>query len=140
MNKTIEEKQKFIQLRAQGLSFESIAKELSVSKPTLIKWNAELYGEVQEAQFYEQENLLENYKLMRKQRFEFYCKLLSAALAELESRAAAGKLQEVPTEKLLIMAEQLEKRIQQETKQELVSVIVEKEGFYLGDKKFLEAG
>ena len=140
MNKTIEEKQKFIQLRAQGLSFESIAKELSVSKPTLIKWNAELYGEVQEAQFYEQENLLENYKLMRKQRFEFYCKLLSAALAELESRAAAGKLQEVPTEKLLIMAEQLEKRVQQETKQELVSVIVEKEGFYLGDKKFLEAG
>ena len=140
MNKTIEEKQKFIQLRAQGLSFESIAKELSVSKPTLIKWNAELYGEVQEAQFYEQENLLENYKLMRKQRFEFYCKLLSAALAELESRAAAGKLQRVTTEKLLSMVEQLEKRVQQDTQQELVSVIVEKEGFYLGDKKFLEAG
>ena len=140
MNKTIEEKQKFIQLRAQGLSFESIAKELSVSKPTLIKWNAELYGEVQEAQFYEQENLLENYKLMRKQRFELYCKLLSAALAELESRAAAGKLQEVPTEKLLSMAEQLEKRVQQDTQRELVAVIVENQGFYLGDKKFLEAG
>jgi len=140
MNKTIEEKQKFIQLRAQGLSFESIAKELSVSKPTLIKWNAELYGEVQEAQFYEQENLLENYKLMRKQRFELYCKLLSSALAELESRAAAGKLQEVPTEKLLSMAEQLEKRVQQETQQELVSVTLGIGDFKIGTEKFLEAG
>ncbi len=138
--KSVEEKQKFVELRAKGLSFERIAQELSVSKPTLIKWNAELYHEVQEAQFYEQESLLENYKLMRKQRFELYCKLLSAALAELESRAAAGKLQEVPTEKLLSMAEQLEKRVQQDTQRELVAVIVENQGFYLGDKKFLEAG
>jgi len=138
--KSAEEKQKFVELRAQGLSFEKIAQELSVSKPTLIKWNAELYHEVQEAQFYEQESLLENYKLMRKQRFELYCKLLSAALAELESRAAAGKLQEVPTAKLLSMAEQLEKRVQQDTQRELVAVIVENQGFYLGDKKFLEAG
>ena len=138
--KSVEEKQKFVELRAKGLSFERIAEEIKVSKPTLIKWNAELYGEVQEAQFYEQENLLENYKLMRKQRFEFYCKLLSAALAELESRAAAGKLQEVPTEKLLNMAEQLEKRIQQETKQELVSVTLGLGDFKIGTEKFLEAG
>ena len=89
--KTVEDKQRFVELRAKGLSFERIAEELKVSKPTLIKWSEELFHEVQEAQFYELENLLENYKLMRKQRFELYCKLLSSALAELESRAAAGK-------------------------------------------------
>ena len=138
--KSIEEKQGFVELRAQGLSFERIAEELKVSKPTLIKWSEELFHEVQEAEFYELENLLENYKLMRKQRFENYCKLLSSALAELESRAAAGKLQEVPTEKLLIMAEQLEKRIQQETKQELVSVTLGLGDFKIGTEKFLEAG
>ena len=137
--KTIEEKQRFVELRGRGLSFEKIAEELSVSKPTLIKWNEELFHEVQEAQFYELENLLENYKLMRKQRFEFYCKLLSSSLAELESRAAAGKLQEVPTEKLLSMVEQLEKRVQQETKQELVSVNVIGD-FSFGTDMFLEAG
>ena len=137
--KSIEEKQRFVELRAKGLSFERIAEELKVSKPTLIKWSEELFHEVQEAQFYELENLLENYKLMRKQRFELYCKLLSSALTELESRAAAGKLQKVPTEKLLNMVEQLEKRVQQETQQEMVPVIV-KEGFYLGEKRFLEAG
>ncbi len=137
--KTVEDKQRFVELRGRGLSFEKIAEELSVSKPTLIKWNEELFHEVQEAQFYELENLLENYKLMRKERFEFYCKLLSAALAELESRAAAGKLQEVPTEKLLSMVEQLEKRVQQETKQELVSVNVIGD-FSFGTDMFLEAG
>ena len=77
---------------------------------------------------------------MRKQRFELYCKLLSSALAELESRAAAGKLQEVPTEKLLSMAEQLEKRVQQETQQELVSVTLGIGDFKIGTEKFLEAG
>lgn len=138
--KTIEDKQRFVELRAKGLSFERIAEELKVSKPTLIKWSEELFHEVQEAEFYELENLLENYKLMRKQRFENYCKLLSSALAELESRAAAGKLQEVPTEKLLNMAEQLEKRIQQETKQELVSVNLGLGDFKIGTEKFLEAG
>ena len=140
MVKTIEDKQRFVELRAKGLSFERIAEELKVSKPTLIKWSEELFHEVQEAEFYELENLLENYKLMRKQRFENYCKLLSSALAELESRAAAGKLQEVPTEKLLNMAEQLEKRIQQETKQELVSVTLGLGDFKIGTEKFLEAG
>ena len=138
--RTIEDKQRFVELRAKGLSFERIAEELKVSKPTLIKWSEELFHEVQEAEFYELENLLENYKLMRKQRFENYCKLLSSALAELESRAAAGKLQEVPTEKLLNMAEQLEKRIQQETKQELVSVTLGLGDFKIGTEKFLEAG
>ena len=138
--KTIEDKQRFVELRAKGLSFERIAEELKVSKPTLIKWSEELFHEVQEAEFYELENLLENYKLMRKQRFENYCKLLSSALAELESRAAAGKLQEVPTEKLLSMAEQLEKRVQQETQQELVSVTLGIGDFKIGTEKFLEAG
>ena len=138
--KTIEDKQRFVELRAKGLSFERIAEELKVSKPTLIKWSEELFHEVQEAQFYELENLLENYKLMRKQRFELYCKLLSSALAELESRAAAGKLQEVPTEKLLNMAEQLEKRVQQETQQELVSVTLGIGDIKIGTEKFLEAG
>ena len=47
--KSIEEKQRFVELRAKGLSFERIAEELKVSKPTLIKWSEELFHEVQEA-------------------------------------------------------------------------------------------
>ncbi len=36
------EKEKFIQLRAKGLSFDKISKELNISKPPLLKWNEEL--------------------------------------------------------------------------------------------------
>ena len=46
---------KFVELRAKGMSFERIAEEIKVSKPTLIKWSEELFHEVQEAQFYELE-------------------------------------------------------------------------------------
>lgn len=34
----------FIRLRAQGMSFDSISREIKVSKPALIKW-AHLYGD-----------------------------------------------------------------------------------------------
>jgi len=49
-------------------------------------------------------------------------------------------LQEVPTEKLLSMAEQLEKRVQQDTQQEMVSVTLGIGDFKIGTEKFLEAG
>lgn len=136
----LEKKQKFVELRGAGLSFDKIAAELNVSKPTLISWNQELYHEVKEAQFYELESLLENYKLMRKQRFELYCKLLSSALEELENRATeAHKFNDIPTDKLLSMVQQLEKRIQRETESELVAVHINPD-FTFGTQEFLEAG
>ena len=41
-----EEREKFIELRAEGLNFDKIAKELKRSKQTLINWNKELGGEI----------------------------------------------------------------------------------------------
>ena len=39
-------KEKFVELRAQGLSFKKIADEIQVSKPILIKWNSEFNKEI----------------------------------------------------------------------------------------------
>ena len=44
-----EQKSKFIHLRAKGHSYARIAKELAVSKGTLINWNTELETEIGEA-------------------------------------------------------------------------------------------
>jgi transposase-like protein len=44
--KDINLKEKFIQLRAKGFSFDKIAKEISTSKPTLLKWSEEFEGEI----------------------------------------------------------------------------------------------
>ena len=120
--KTIEEKQRFIQLRAQGLSFDRIAEELNISKPTLLSWSGELYEEVQEAIFHEQEKLLNQYKVMRKARFEVYSRLLSEALQELSARAENNKLERMETSQLLKLALQVEERLEKDTAQNLVLV------------------
>lgn len=120
----IEQQAKFIELRGRGMSFQKIAEEIGVSKPTLIKWNGELLEQVKEAQYMEFENLVEQYGLFRKRRFEIYCKALNSALKEFEERAEKGELKEVPTDKLLNLLEQLEKRVEKDTSRELLSVHV----------------
>jgi len=49
----IEQQARFIELRGKGMSFQKIAEEIGVSKPTLIKWNGELLEQVKEAQYME---------------------------------------------------------------------------------------
>ena len=120
----IEQQARFIELRGKGMSFQKIAEEIGVSKPTLIKWNGELLEQVKEAQYMEFENLVEQYGLFRKRRFEVYCKALNSALKEFEERAEKGELKEVPTDKLLNLLEQLEKRVEKDTSRELLSVHV----------------
>lgn len=48
MAANIEKQQKFIELRAEGLSFDEIAKKVNISKPTLIKWSKELRDKIEE--------------------------------------------------------------------------------------------
>jgi len=125
MTKTLEEKEKFIQLRAQGMSFDRISNELNVSKPVLLKWNGEFLDRIKEAQFYELENIVEKYSLMRAKRFEVHSKLLSSALQELQERAESNKLKTLSTEKLFQLVEELEQRIEKDTSRELLSVPVD---------------
>jgi len=120
----IEQQARFIELRGKGMSFQKIAEEIGVSKPTLIKWNGELLEQVKEAQYMELENLVEQYGLFRKKRFEVYCKALNSALKEFQERAETGELKNVPTDKLLNLVEQLEKRVEKDTSRELLSVHV----------------
>jgi len=44
-----EQKNRFIHLRAKGYSYARIAKELGVSKGTLVNWNPELEAEIAQA-------------------------------------------------------------------------------------------
>lgn len=134
----IEEKARFIELRGKGMSFQKIAEEIGVSKPTLIKWNGELLEQVKEAQYMEFENLVEQYGLFRKERFEVYCKALNTALKEFQERAEKGELKNVPTDKLLNLVEQLEKRLEKDTSRELLSVRVN-DNFHF-NSEYLELG
>ena len=56
--KNHDNKEKFIELRALGLSFDKISLEIGVSKPTLIKWNRECSKEVANLMYFNFEKLI----------------------------------------------------------------------------------
>jgi len=122
MTKTLEEKEQFIQLRARGYSFDKIAEELDISKPTLIKWQGELNKQVKEQQYFEMENLLNQYEIMRRNRFEKYSRLLNAVFQELETKTEEQELSELSVPELLKLADRLETRLEQDTGKPLLKV------------------
>ena len=94
--KVLQIKERFIQLRAQGWSFDKIAQELKTSKPTLIGWSKEFGMEIGNLQAIEMEALQEKYFLTKAKRIELFGKSLEKVKGELEKR----DLSTVSTEKL----------------------------------------
>jgi transposase-like protein len=90
-------KEKFIDLRAQGLSFDKIAKELQTSKQTLIDWSKELQEEIANRKALELETLYESFYLLKEYRLKNFGSLLNKIEQELQAR----DLSDVPTDKLL---------------------------------------
>jgi hypothetical protein len=94
---SIDVKEKFIELRAQGYSFDKIAKELGKAKQTLVDWSRELQEEIANRKALELEALYEKYYLLKEHRLKSFGETLSKLQKEIESR----NLSDVPTDKLL---------------------------------------
>lgn len=109
--KIFKEKEKFIEMRAQGISFAKISKEINVSKPILIEWNREFEKEIAHRQFLAAEELLEQYDLMRMARLERFTTLLNSALSELKKR----NLELLSAKELLDLIRYLEGRLSEES-------------------------
>ena len=92
-----EQKSRFIHLRAKGNSYARIAKELGVSKGTLVNWNTELEAEITQARSVELEALQEEYFLLKEGRIRLLGEQLKALQAEIGKR----DLSKVKTDKLL---------------------------------------
>ena len=93
-------KEEFLKLRAKGWSFNRIAKQLGVSKPTLIAWSRDLALEIRNQKALEHEALLEQCSLTREARIQFLGDLVKKLLEELSSRNLAT----IPTERLVDLA------------------------------------
>jgi len=91
-----ETKEKFIGLRAKGLSFDRIAAELHVSKQSLINWAKELENEISNLKKVELEALQEKYFMLKSQKIELFGEKLKAIKDELDKR----NLSDLPTDKL----------------------------------------
>jgi transcriptional regulator with XRE-family HTH domain len=93
----LETKERFIELRAKGWSFDKIAKETGKAKQTLINWSKELQDEIANRKALELEALYETYYLQREHRLQTFGAMLTKIKTEVESR----DLSDVPTDKLL---------------------------------------
>ena len=90
-------KMQFVELRASGLSYDKIAKQLKKSKQTLIKWSKELECEISNFQTIEFDALKEKYRLGKQSRIEIFGKMLESIKTELLNR----DLSKIPSDKLL---------------------------------------
>ena len=93
----LETKERFIEMRAKGYSFEKIAKELGKAKQTLIDWSKELQDEIANLKALELEALYEKHYLLKEAKIQKYGAILSKITNELESR----DFNKVPTGRLL---------------------------------------
>lgn len=92
-----ETRQKFIELRAKGVSFNRIAKELNIAKSTLIAWSKKHLIEIDNLKAVELESLQEQFFMTKKARIELLGRQVERMKIELENR----DFSDVPTDKLL---------------------------------------
>jgi len=99
MTKTIEEKTRFVELRAKGYSYDKIGGELKISKQTLVDWQKELQEEIHNMRSVEYEALCEKHYHTHKARIELYGSLVEKLKHEIEKR----DISDIPTDKLFTM-------------------------------------
>lgn len=95
MDKAI--KEKFITLRAQGMSFDRLARELGKSKQTLVNWSKELEEEIANLKSMELEALNEQFFLSKQHKIRAFGEVLAKLKTEIDAR----DLSQVPTDKLM---------------------------------------
>ncbi len=92
-------KNKFIELRAAGLTYNKIAEELELSKRTLIRWSKDYEYEIANLKATELESLHEKYYMIKEKKITLFGEKLIALIEELDKR----DLSEIPTDKLFIL-------------------------------------
>lgn len=106
-----ETQQRFIQLRAQGWTFQRIGSELNVSKGTLINWSRKFQFEIQNHRAIELEALRDQLIASREERARQLGQRLSQVTAELATR----DLSTVSTGRLFELEASLRRQILHET-------------------------
>lgn len=92
-----DQKLRFVEMRAAGHSYATIAKELHVAKGTLANWSRELEADIASLKAMELESLMEEFYLLKEGRVRLLGGLLERLRTELEAR----DLKDISTDKLV---------------------------------------
>jgi hypothetical protein len=106
----LDQKERFIELRAKGVPYEEIVKEIGVSKPTLIKWGREMELEISNCKALELEVIQEKYYVSKVKRIE----LFGEELNRLNEEIAKREYSEMALKELLDMKVKIVSSLKQE--------------------------
>lgn len=98
---TVDKQQKFIELRANNVSYDKISQQIGVSKPTLIKWAKEFETDIANLRTLNLEGLQEQYKIGKRHKLEMWSEQLQAVREELKQRG----YKDISTDKLVDLLE-----------------------------------
>lgn len=105
---------KFVLLRADGMSYDKIAKEVGVTKGTLIQWSKLFEEEIKEVQFHAFSELKEAYSWNLKSKYETLLKQLQKiddAILDAELTQTSIKDLFTIKQNLVYQIESLEKKV-----------------------------
>ena len=110
MAATQKTREQFIELRAENISFDKIAKQLKVSKSTLILWSKIYELDIQNLRAITYEALNERYKVGQQHRLQMWSEQLESVREELKKRG----LGDIPTPKLIELLDTLSEKLKSE--------------------------
>ena len=110
MAATQKTREKFIELRAENISFDKIAKQLKVSKSTLIMWAGLYELDIQNLRAITREALNERFKAGQQHRLQMWSEQLESVREELKKRG----LGDIPTPKLIELLDVLSEKLKNE--------------------------
>ena len=101
MKKDVRTIERFVELRAQGLSFQKVADELGIRKQTAINWSKQYAERLESAQAEAFEALQKKLGLTLEKRTEVFAGKINAIVAELDKRIEGGEaFENLSTERL----------------------------------------
>jgi len=104
----LQQKNEFIELRAQGLSYQKISDTLNISKPVLIDWGQEFQNQILNLKTIDQEYLQQKYLKTKEQQLKNFSELLERLNQELESRDLKDLSTKDLLQQVLIVSDKLE--------------------------------
>ncbi len=107
--RTQAERRKFMQLRAEGLSFEKIARKTGISKNTLLSWSRKYESEIAELKAGRLEALREQYCLSVEAKVQMWGQIVN----EIRPALTGRRLSNVTSEKLLDMLIKAQGKLEQ---------------------------
>jgi intein-encoded DNA endonuclease-like protein len=125
--KNIDDRQKFIELRARGFSYDKIVPQVGTSKPTLIKWNEELREPIERAKQLFTDSLLERVMISDSAKLEIYGKKLNEIYTEIGN----ADLSKLNMRDLLQLKDTLENEVEKQNpkhQQDMPQVIINLSG------------